>query len=545
MRLLPSLLSALVLATAASAQLGNPVVPAGNPITPQKVLLGKALFWDEQLSATGTMACGSCHMPRYGGADGLAAHPEVATHPGLDQLFGTADDIAGSPGVVQNRADGSYEPEPLFGLEPQVTRRLAPSFINAAFFDQAQFWDGRADGVFRDPLTNAVVLAGHAALENQAADPPVSTIEMGHVGIDWNDVAARVQASVPLALATELPTQLRNYVGGHTYPQLFFGAFDSAAVTPARIVMAIATYERTLVSDQAPIDLNTLNPLQQQGGVVFDTVGRCVLCHNSPPGLGLGLLFSDRDFHNTGVRPIAEDVGRQAVTNLLADAGKFRTPSLRNVALRPRYMHNGRFATLMEVVEFYDRGGDFTANLDPLMQPLGLSQQQKIALVAYLESFTDPRVANETAPFDRPSLFRGSARQPQRFGVGTGGSGALVPHAIAIEPPYIQNPNLTFALGDGLGGALGALAVSLRSIPAGQPTLGMLLYLDPATILVGDVVVLEGTAGVAGAGFASYGLPLNVAPAFIGLDLFQQWFVADPAAPQGVASSEAFGLRLF
>ena len=106
MRTLPlAVLSLLFALPAAALQLGEPAVPTANPITPAKTLLGKGLFWDEQLSATGTMACGSCHMPRYGGSDGFSAHPEIATHPGLDGMFWTEDDRVGSSRLA--RATGS------------------------------------------------------------------------------------------------------------------------------------------------------------------------------------------------------------------------------------------------------------------------------------------------------------------------------------------------------------------------------------------------------------------------------------------------------
>jgi len=148
-----------------------PPQPPGNPVTTAKANLGKALFWDEQLSSTRTMACGSCHQATRGGSAPrsvlLSAH---ATHPGIDGVRGTPDDILGSPGVILNQPEGSFAWSPVFGLDEQVTGRLAPSFINAAYAPLL-FWDGRAGQTFLDPQTGAVVLSNGGALENQAAGP--------------------------------------------------------------------------------------------------------------------------------------------------------------------------------------------------------------------------------------------------------------------------------------------------------------------------------------------------------------------------------------
>jgi cytochrome c peroxidase len=542
--LLPFVLVVLA-ARAGASQLGTPVVPAGNPITPEKVLLGKALFWEEQLSSTGTMACGTCHNPIYGSSDGLSAHGNLGTHPGLDMSFGTADDARGSPGVVRNRVDGSYEPSSFFHFEPQVTRRKAPSAVNAAFFDEALLWDGRADGSFEDPLTGAVLLPSHAALESQAVQPLLDVVEMGSIGGDWSQVVARLVASTPMALATDVPPDLAAFVAGKSYPQLFEHAFGTPDVTPARIAMAIATYERILVSDRSPFDLGALAGLQMAGKALFETKANCAKCHPAP-------LFSDRLFHNTGVRPVAEDSGLQEVTLDPADAGKFKTPSLRNAAKRPRLFHNGSRQNLAEVVDFYDKGGDFSENLDPLIQPLGLTAPEKTALLAFLEGLTDSRVNEQLPPFDRPELYRFSSRQPtpnpsvpDTSVYGTAGSGGAVPDSIALEAPYVKNPSLTFAVGDALGGAPAFFGLATRAISNGIPVMGFLLFLDPSSTLCVTPVPLEGAAGVAGAGFGSLSLSLDLDPSFLGLDLYQQWFVLDPGAPGGIASSEGVLLRLF
>lgn len=259
------LLILLLPVTAAVAQIGPPPpppptpllappAPPGNPVTTAKANLGKVLFWDEQLSSTRSSACGSCHQAKVGGTDPRSiAGSSAATNPGFDQLFNTADDVLSSPGVPQSDASGAYTWSPLFGIGVQVTPRRTQSHIDAGYAPDL-FWDGRAHATFLDPVTGDTVLFAGAALESQAAGPPVSSVEMGHVGRNWNDVAARVAVSAPLVLAPYVPPTLAAWINGRTYPQLFAEAFGSPAVTPARIAMAIATYERTLFSGQTPFD---------------------------------------------------------------------------------------------------------------------------------------------------------------------------------------------------------------------------------------------------------------------------------------------------
>jgi len=110
--------------TPAAAQLPPVPVPAENPITESKRILGKILFWDEQLSSNDTTACGTCHRPASGGAD-----PRFGRHTGVDK--GTIDDVWGSPGVVYMNEAGEALEHPMFGFEPQVTRRVAPSNFGA------------------------------------------------------------------------------------------------------------------------------------------------------------------------------------------------------------------------------------------------------------------------------------------------------------------------------------------------------------------------------------------------------------------------------
>ena len=249
------------------APLEPPIAPTGNPVTAAKSYLGKALFWDEQLSSTKTVSCGTCHRPATGGSDPRThVGDDRSRNPGFDNVAGTADDIFGSPGVPQNYQDGSYGWHTFYGMNEQVTPRKAPSYLNAAYTTNGLFWDGRAAEIFRDPFTQEAILDSRGALESQSLGPPVSVAEMGHENRDLNQVAARVAASKPLALASNVPQGLSTWVGGRTYPELFEEAFGTPDVTPVRIAMAIATHERTLFTDQAPIDqaLAGIQPLTAQ-----------------------------------------------------------------------------------------------------------------------------------------------------------------------------------------------------------------------------------------------------------------------------------------
>ncbi len=300
-----------------------PLTPAGNPVTAAKAYLGKALFWDEQLSSTKTVSCGTCHRPAKGGADPRTG--PAFRNPGLDGTFGTLDDIFGSPGVPVNLQDGSYTGSAAYGMGLQVTNRKAPSYLNAGYSDLGLFWDGRAADAFRDPVTNTILLNSGASLESQSIGPPLSSVEMAHNGRDWGNVVARVSTSKPLALASQIPAGLNGWIDGRTYPELFEEAFGSPEITPARIALAIGTHERTLFSDRTPLDrysagIGELTVQEEDGRDVF-LAANCNFCHG-------GALLSDQAFHYVGVRPHADDLGRGAITNEVGDNGKFKTPSL-------------------------------------------------------------------------------------------------------------------------------------------------------------------------------------------------------------------------
>jgi cytochrome c peroxidase len=532
---LPALPLAIVLLSGVSSAMALPPVPvpAENPITEEKRVLGKILFWDEQLSSSNTMACATCHIPARGGTDG-----RIALNPGNDGLLNTPDDVLGSVGVIKSQADGTYVRDALFALRPQVTGKSAPSMINAAYAPSL-FWDGRATGKFKDPITNEVLIEARGALESQAAGPPTSSVEMSHTDINWTDVAEKIARSRPLDLATNLPADVALALTGEpSYPVLFQRAFGDPAVTPARIAFAIATYERTLIADDTPFDrfeagqLDALTPNQQEGWIAFQVAG-CVSCHTQP-------LFSDQRFRNIGVRPAAEDAGRAAVTGNPADQGKVKTPGLRNVSLKRTYMHTGRMRTLQEVMDFYGRvpGAPplFEDNLDPLMDRVVLNPGDSEKIIDLMENgFLDQRVADETFPFDRPVLqSENNLRESTSMAVGgVAGQGGVVPVLIADSTSMIGNMEFRIGLDGARGGSQAWLLVCEY-----PPINGVL----PAQYEVGPI----STPGIGpGTGFATAFWPLVNGRYDNGQMLYMQWAVSDSDAPGGVAYSDVMRVPLF
>ncbi|MCY7375042.1 MAG: hypothetical protein LH472_03625, partial [Pyrinomonadaceae bacterium] len=296
------------------AQALNPPPPAppGNPLTATKAYLGKTLFWDEQLSSTRTVSCGTCHFAGNGGSDARSVGNDArAMNPGFDGVFNSADDVFASPGVMSNNADGTYNWSPVYGFKEQVTGRKSKSYIDAAYANNALFWDGRATGTFTDPVSGTVILQNGAALESQILEPPVSSTEMAHGGRNWLDIASRISVSKPMALSPTVPMALNEWISGRGYPELFQESFGTSEVTPARIAMAIATFERTVYSDRTPFDaavsgITALTAQEQRGVGVFNQA-QCNACHS-------GALLSDNQFHYIGVRPTNEDTGRFQVT---------------------------------------------------------------------------------------------------------------------------------------------------------------------------------------------------------------------------------------
>jgi cytochrome c peroxidase len=507
-----------------------PQAPAGNRLTVEKARLGRVLFWDEQLSSTRTVACGTCHAPEAGGADPRELHSRPG---GVGEVC--------SEGVPRTRADGSYEPDPDTGLHPQLTSRRAPSVINAAYLPELLI-DGRSGDALVDPATGEVVIGSGAALEAQALLTMLDPVEMGHEGRGWRDIVRRLEESNPLGVAASVPPSLEEYIGGRGYPELFDEAFGPGGVTPVRIAKAIASYERTLVSHRAPTDL--AGGLEGLGSVIvegrdlfFSDRTSCSECHGGPAG-------SDGEFHYTGVRPVDALPGRHAVTGDPSDMGAVRTPSLRNVGLRGPFFLDGRFETLPQVVDFYIRGGDHDApHKDPRIRPLDLSLTEWIALTYYVQmGLTDPRVAAAEPPFDHPELFGGSAHVPVLFGEPSPGAEGLAPSMVALEPPAIGNPSWQVGV-ERAGGVLAVLAWGLGDVPSGIELGETTLHLDPAAPIWSMAVPLLGS--MPGERYGSVPLPLPEDPGLVGASLFLQWFGIDPGAAGGFSATRAVQMTLY
>ncbi len=513
-----------------------PIDPVGNASNPDKVLLGKTLFWDEQLSSTKTVACATCHIVSVGGVDPRASfnNPD-AQHPGADGTFQTADDITASPGVSESCEKGNYVHNETFLYKSQVTGRTAPSVINVGY-SPTLFWDGRADDQLIDPITQELVLASGAALENQVLGPMLSSSEMAHTGRNWEDVVETVKYASPMALSPSLPVDMESWIGQNTYRQLFELSFGEPEITASKIAMAIASYERSLFANQSPFDENiggnpnALNAQERRGLNVFRDA-RCGGCH-------VGSLFSDNDFHNTGVVPNNEDEGRYAVTGVNADMGRFKTPPLRNLEPRSSFMHNGAFATLEEVVDFYDRGGDFAnPNLDPRMVPLNLTQGEKDDLVVFLKApLTDERVVNGTGPFSSPLLYSESDRVPLVTSSGVAGSGSKVPAITANQPPVLGNDNFTVAIENALANHYSVFVIGLQDPGTSQLP-------DAQDNLIFAPLTLSATAENDGHGSLAVSLP--GAADMEGQILYARWYVEDDQAANGYAISPLVEFSLF
>ncbi len=510
--------------------LWTPSAPFQNPPTEAKRVLGKILFWEEQLSSDNTTSCGTCHIPSSGGAD-----PRIGRHPGFDGVFNTDDDVLGSPGVIAADEMDQYLRSELFGLEPQVTRRVAQTNL-MAMYQANLFWDGRAEFEFVDPESGEVVFqSGVGGLEIQALVPILSTDEMSHAGRTWDQVREKLTNVRPMALASDLPADMNAALEADpTYPQLFEEAFGDPTINAVRIAYAMATYQRTLVPDQTPWDLwnlgdeNAMTPQQIQGFTLVQN-SACTFCHPSP-------TFANSDFFVDGIRPPHEDTGRMEVTGNPSDRGRFRTPSIRNAGLRNRMMHNGGLANVDEILDFYARRngfGPFFENLDNFGS-IDFGANNGAVKDFIQNGLTDPRVANETFPFDRPQLYseRGEAN-PALVGSGSAGTGGVVPKMIAVVPPNLGNDDFKIGVDAALGGAQAWVAVS--SDPPVDGVVASDQLLGPIT--------LNGAGEGLGYGTMAYPIPNN--PALDGSQMWMQWMISDAGAAGGLSRTEPARLDLF
>jgi cytochrome c peroxidase len=245
---------------------------------------------------------------------------------------------------------GFSDPHPTsLGVDDLIGGRQAPTVLNTAF-SPLLFWDGRAK-----------------SLEEQVLGPIQNPIEMAET-------------------LDHLVSKLQTVKG---YRRQFRNVFGTE-ISSQGIAKAIAAFARTLISTNSAFDKYALGDKQAmnqaaiKGMALFKDKARCILCHNGPN-------FTDNQFHNLGVPqvgPLKMDLGRYDVTHRERDKGAFKTPTLRSILETAPYMHDGVFLSLEEVIEFLDKGGGANQNLSPLMKPLGLTQEEKADLLAFLEALT-------------------------------------------------------------------------------------------------------------------------------------------------------------
>jgi cytochrome c peroxidase len=317
-------------------------IPQTNPMSPRKVTLGQALFFDKRLSVDGTVSCASCHDPAFAFTDSKV-------------LAEGAGDKRGA--------------------------RNTPTILNAVFSDSL-FWDGRA-----------------RSLEEQVKHPLLSSFEMSMV---TEELTNRLSA-IP------------------EYRRQFRQVFNSEVITIDTIAKAIAAYERTLLSGNSPFDRfitgnnMAISDAQKRGWELFKGKAKCIECHIHSQ---TNPLFTDFKFHNTGIAATdtlfekllqgaaksstettllahsegLAELGRFAITRQRVDIGAFKTPTIRDVELTSPYMHNGSLKTLIDVVQFYNRGGNANSHLDKLMQPLHLNDNEVNDLVQFMRALTSDDV---------------------------------------------------------------------------------------------------------------------------------------------------------
>jgi cytochrome c peroxidase len=362
-----------------SATFPIPDLPRDNPLTVERVALGKTLFFDKQLSINNAQSCADCHLPGKAFSDGRR------TARGAEGEFGTRNAM------------------PLFNLA----------------WKKEFFWDGRAKSLreqvlqpiqnpieMHESLTNLIIKLGGALLR-----PVVSGVSLETVGArspqSLSHEPAKSSVPPPSGATPDgtggtpvLPTET-------DYPSLFTAAFGSPEITAEKIALALENYLLTLTSFNAKFDRvlrgeEKFSAEEQRGFELFSTEydprrgqfgADCFHCHGGP-------LFQSQSFANNGSDGAFADLGREKVTGRASDRGKFAVPSLRNIALTAPYMHDGRFRTLEDVIEHYSTGVVRSATLDPNLakHPDGgvpLAAADKRALVAFLKTLTDAQFVPE------------------------------------------------------------------------------------------------------------------------------------------------------
>ncbi|MDB5098644.1 MAG: Cytochrome-c peroxidase [Cyanobacteria bacterium RYN_339] len=315
--------------------------------------------------AAGALVLGGCHKlmaPTVAPAGALRvaavedpAKVELGFRLFFEPMLSAGNKMSCASCHEPGRGFSNGEPTAL-GVAGQRGNRNVPTIL-AVGKNPYFFWDGRA-----------------ATLEEQALGPIQNPIEMN---AKLDDVVAKLAAS-------------------KDYPPRFQAAFGTGVDAPG-IAKAIAAFERALTLEPSPFDRGDLTPAQQRGRELFNGRGNCKMCHKGPN-------FTDTNFHTTGVgldRP-NPDAGRMAISKKRFDYNAFKTPTLRNIEQTAPYMHDGSLATLEEVVDYYDKGGNPNPLVDPEIVPLGLNAQEKADLVAFMKALTSPGTNIKEIAHSRP-----------------------------------------------------------------------------------------------------------------------------------------------
>ncbi|MHB8883142.1 MAG: cytochrome-c peroxidase [Thermodesulfovibrionales bacterium] len=320
-------------------------MPKQDVQTPEKVELGKKLFFDRRLSGDGTTSCATCHIP--------------------EQAFTDGQDISQSYPTTRNW-------------------RNSPTLLNIVF-QKFLFHDGRV-----------------TTLEDQALFPMMSAFEMNQ-NLDYIEEEIR---AVP------------------AYVEEFAKTFGDGDISKERIAIALAAFERTLLSVNTPLDRylrgdkKAISADAQKGMEIFQGKGKCIGCHygvplsddkfhalNVPenpaykddPQYVATMRFVAKVYHYPDFRALKEDPGRYLITREKKDWKAFRTPALLDIAKTGPYMHNGVFGTIDEVIDFFDRGG---GQGNTVLKPLVLSPEEKRELKVFLVE----ALSGEEIPFRYPQV---------------------------------------------------------------------------------------------------------------------------------------------
>ena len=238
------------------------------------------------------------------------------------------------------------------GFKSKVLDRATPTIVNTAY-NTIQMWDGRKK-----------------SLEDQAMGPMEATVEMN------------MDTAKLFKWLNENPE----------YRAAFTKAYPGKKIDADSVSKAIASYERTIISNNSPFDrwvkgdADAMTSQQIRGFALFNGKAKCAACHSAPN-------FTDNGFHNLGLASFGKknpDMGRYSQRPLKLMKGAFKTPTLRDIALTAPYFHDGSAETLLDVVNHYQKGGVVKTNLSPNMQSLDLTSQEKDDLVEFLLALTSP-----------------------------------------------------------------------------------------------------------------------------------------------------------